>query len=240
MLFTFCIVCATMYLVKIGFERKDCNISPLFLGIFPRFPCENTRYMCIFQLLFMHFSQTPNTPSGPVGKPAGKIAELAGFSVPAGTKVLVAREEEAGPTHPYSSEKLCPVLAFFVMESETAVLRRVTEVLRHEGAGHTFAIHCEDRNVIERFATAVPVSRLLVNTPAALGGIGATTGLFPALTLGCGAVGGSASSNNIGPMDLVNIRRVAWGREMPDKPRNVSVNPELVELLAAKILERLK
>ena len=175
-----------------------------------------------------------------VGKPAGKIAELAGFSVPAGTKVLVAREEEAGPTHPYSSEKLCPVLAFFVMESETAVLQRVTEVLRHEGAGHTFAIHCEDRNVIERFAMAVPVSRLLVNTPAALGGIGATTGLFPALTLGCGAVGGSASSNNIGPMDLVNIRRVAWGREMPDKPRNVSVNPDLVELLAAKILERLK
>lgn len=175
-----------------------------------------------------------------VGKPAGKIAELAGFSVPAGTKVLVAREEEAGPLHPYSSEKLCPVLAFFVMESETAVLQRVTEVLRHEGAGHTFAIHCEDRNVIERFAMAVPVSRLLVNTPAALGGIGATTGLFPALTLGCGAVGGSASSNNIGPMDLVNIRRVAWGREMPDKPRNVSVNPELVELLAAKILERLK
>lgn len=175
-----------------------------------------------------------------VGKPAGKIAELAGFSVPAGTKVLVAREEEAGPPHPYSSEKLCPVLAFFVMESETAVLQRVTEVLRHEGAGHTFAIHCEDRNVIERFAMAVPVSRLLVNTPAALGGIGATTGLFPALTLGCGAVGGSASSNNIGPMDLVNIRRVAWGREMPDKPRNVSVNPELVELLAAKILERLK
>ena len=94
--------------------------------------------------------------------------------------------------------------------------------------------------MIERFAMAVPVSRLLVNTPAALGGIGATTGLFPALTLGCGAVGGSASSNNIGPMDLVNIRRVAWGREMPDKPRNVSVNPDLVELLAAKILERLK
>ena len=79
MLFTFCIVCATMYLVKIGFERKDCNISPLFLGIFPRFPCENTRYMCIFQLLFMQFPQTPNTPSGPVGKPAGKGREFCVF-----------------------------------------------------------------------------------------------------------------------------------------------------------------
>ena len=65
--------------------------------------------------------------------------------------------------------------------------------------------------VVKRFAQAVPASRVLVNTPSALGGIGATTCLFPALTLGCGAVGGSSSSNNIGPLDLINIKRVAWG-----------------------------
>ena len=90
--------------------------------------------------------------------------------------------------------------------------------------------------MIEKFALQVPVSRFLVNTPAALGGIGATTGLFPALTLGCGAVGGSSSSNNIGPMDLINIRRVAWGME------ETSAAPEedLVELVTRKILERLK
>ena len=87
-------------------------------------------------------------------------------------------------------------------------------------------------------AAAVPVSRFLVNTPAALGGIGYTTNLFPALTLGCGAVGGSSSSNNIGPMDLVNIRRVAWGKE--NRETEVSVNTDLVEALAQKILERLK
>jgi len=90
---------------------------------------------------------------------------------------------------------------------------------------------------VEKFAAKVPVSRFLVNTPAALGGIGATTRLFPALTLGCGAVGGSSSSNNIGPMDLVNIRRVAWGVE-EEKPQ-VRVDTDLVELLAQKILERL-
>ena len=174
---------------------------------------------------------------GVVGKPACVLAKMAGFPVPEGTKVLVGREEAAGPTHPYSSEKLCPVLAFYVMDSEDAVLTRVIEVLQHEGAGHTFAIHGEDREVIRKFAMQVPVSRLLVNTPAALGGIGASTNLFPALTLGCGAVGGSASSNNIGPMDLINIRRVAWGveRETP----TVSYDKDLVELLAAKILERL-
>ena len=172
-----------------------------------------------------------------VGKPAVKLAEMAGFCVPPGTKILVAREEQAGPSYPYSMEKLCPVLAFYVMENEDAVLAKVVEVLEHEGAGHTFAMHAEDRDAVEKFAKKVPVSRFLVNTPAALGGIGATTNLFPALTLGCGAVGGSSSSNNIGPMDLVNIRRVAWGTEEMVQGR---AEDDLVDLLARKILERLK
>ena len=180
----------------------------------------------------------PNGTLNPaiVGKPAAFLAEKAGFSVPKGTKVLMAREQEAGPTRPYSMEKLCPVLAFFVMESEDAVLQKAIEVLTHEGSGHTFAIHATDEGVIRRFAEQIPVSRFLVNTPAALGGIGATTSLFPALTLGCGAVGGSSSSNNISPMDLVNIRRVAWGTQPREAPKE---GGELVELLTRKILERL-
>ena len=173
-----------------------------------------------------------------VGKTAIYLAQKAGFSVPRDTKVLVADEQEAGSTRPYSMEKLCPVLAFFVMDSEDAVLHKVIEVLSHEGAGHTFAIHAEDREVIEKFALQVPVSRFLVNTPAALGGIGASTNLFPALTLGCGAVGGSSSSNNISPLDLINIRRVAWNaEEMPAE--NANCSDELVELLTRKIMERL-
>ena len=171
-----------------------------------------------------------------VGKPAVCLAEKAGFTIPAGTRVLMAREQEAGPTRPYSMEKLCPVLAFFVMESEEAVLHKAIEVLQHEGSGHTFAMHCTEESAIQRFAAQIPVSRFLVNTPAALGGIGATTGLFPALTLGCGAVGGSSSSNNISPLDLINIRRVAWGTEECTPPKE---NEELVELLTRKILERL-
>ena len=89
--------------------------------------------------------------------------------------------------------------------------------------------------MIEKFALQVPVSRFLVNAPAALGGIGAVTGLFPALTLGCGAVGGSSSSNNIGPMDLINIRRVAWGRDC----EKGTAEEDLVEMVTRKILERL-
>ena len=183
----------------------------------------------------------PNGSLNPeiVGKPASFLAEKAGFTVPAGTKVLVAREQEAGPTRPYSMEKLCPVLAFFVMDSENAVLEKAIEVLRHEGSGHTFAIHAKDEGVVRKFALQIPVSRFLVNTPAALGGIGATTALFPALTLGCGAVGGSSTSNNISPLDLINIRRVAWGQgDKPAMPKT-QFDEGLVEILTAKILERL-
>jgi len=172
-----------------------------------------------------------------VGKPAVKIAGMAGLTVPQNTQILVAREDQAGPSVPYSMEKLCTVLAFYVMDSEQAVLDKVVEVLIHEGAGHTFAIHAEDKAVVRRFAEAVPVSRMLVNVPAALGGIGAETKLFPALTLGCGAVGGSSSSDNIGPMHLINIRRVAWGAEK--KEPGQEVNDPLLETIVERILERL-
>ena len=173
-----------------------------------------------------------------VGKSAQHLARMAGFPVPGDTKILVAREQEAGPSRPYSMEKLCPVLAFYLMDNEEAVLKKCIEILDHEGSGHTFAMHCKDETVVRRFAAKIPVSRFLVNTPAALGGIGASTGLFPALTLGCGAVGGSSSSNNISPLDLINIRRVAWG--LGEKKENSSpVSEELVELLAQKIMARL-
>ena len=182
----------------------------------------------------------PNGALNPdvVGKSAAHLAKMAGFSIPTNTKILVAREQEAGPTRPYSMEKLCPVLAFYVMENEQNVLEKVVEVLSHEGSGHTFAMHCSDRAVIELFALVVPVSRFLVNTPAALGGIGYSTSLFPALTLGCGAVGGSSSSNNISPLDLINIRKVAWDHTGEEEQLHLDQN--LVELLTAKILERLK
>ncbi len=166
-----------------------------------------------------------------VGKTALQLAQLCGFSVPKTTKVLVAREYGVGVKYPYSMEKLCPVLGLYVEDDEEAVLARSIEILHHEGRGHTFSIHTEDTDVVEKFAAQMPVSRFLVNTPAALGGIGATTGLFPALTLGCGAVGGSATSNNVSPLDLINIRQVAWDT----KPAGQEDN--LVEIITAKILE---
>ena len=176
-----------------------------------------------------------------VGRTAGDIARLAGISVPNGTRVLLAREDGADPGHPFSQEKLCPVLGFFEEENEDAVLRRSIEILRYEGRGHTFSLHTRDEAVVRRFGAAIPVSRFLVNAPAAQGGIGAATALFPALTLGCGAVGGSSSSNNIGPMDLVNIRRIAYGRETPRDPDLPgALDEDTLSALAQAILKKLQ
>lgn len=173
-----------------------------------------------------------------VGRTACAVARMAGVTVPESTPVLLANETEAGPARPYSREKLCPILAFFVEEDEDTILRRICEVLAGEGAGHTFVLHAKDEAVVRRFALTVPVSRFLVNVPASLGGIGAETALFPALTLGCGAVGGSSSSNNIGPLDLINLRRVAWGSEKPEPPQP-EPQPEPDSALIARLTEEI-
>ena len=178
-----------------------------------------------------------------VGKPASELAQLAGLSDRAKqAKVLLARETGVGKAFAYSMEKLCPVLGLYRVKDQDEALELACRILEHEGSGHTFVIHAADEAVVRRFALRVPVSRFLVNTPAALGGIGMTTGLFPALTLGCGAVGGSSSSNNIGPLDLIDLRRVAWGNETKKSahPTVETVDDALVEQLTQLLLRKLK
>ena len=148
-----------------------------------------------------------------VGKSAQTIADKAGITIPKGTRVLLSTQTTVSKDNPYAREKLCPILAFYVEENWKSACKRCIEILQNEGVGHTMTLHTEDKSVVQAFALEKPVSRLLVNTPGALGGVGATTGLAPALTLGCGAVGGSATSDNITPMHLINIRRIAYGQK---------------------------
>ena len=157
-----------------------------------------------------------------VGKSAQVIADMAGITIPAGTRVLVSPQKTVGKDNPYSREKLCPILAFYVEENWESACKRSIEILQNEGAGHTMTLHTEDMEVVRAFALEKPVSRLLVNTPGALGGVGATTKLAPALTLGCGAVGGSATSDNVTPLHLINVRRVAFGRKELEELRGMS------------------
>lgn len=146
-----------------------------------------------------------------VGKSVQTIAGLAGLEVPAGARVLVAKEDGVGRGHPYSNEKLAPILGFYTGKDYKDVCDKVCMILSYEGKGHTFSMHTNNQDMVEYFAKRVPVSRICVNTPSTLGGIGASTALMPSLTLGCGAIGGSATSENVGPMQLLNLRYVAIG-----------------------------
>jgi acetaldehyde dehydrogenase (acetylating) len=159
-----------------------------------------------------------------VGKSAVELARKIGMSVPDDTTVLISEQKYVSPTNPYSREKLCPVLAFYVEKDWMYACEKCIELLVNEGRGHTLVIHSQNENVIREFALKKPVSRVLVNTPATLGGIGATTNLFPALTLGCGAAGGGVTSDNISPMNLINIRKVGYGvRRLEDITKDVQV-----------------
>ncbi|MEZ8093887.1 acetaldehyde dehydrogenase (acetylating) [Photobacterium swingsii] len=146
-----------------------------------------------------------------VGQCALTLAEKAGFTVPVTTSVLVSPQTTVSPQNPYSREKLCPVLGLYVEDDWHAACDRVMALLTNEGMGHTLVIHTQNPEIVREFALEKPVFRMLVNTPAALGGIGATTNITPALTLGCGALGGGSSSDNVGPMNLLNVRKVGYG-----------------------------
>jgi len=146
-----------------------------------------------------------------VGKAATKIAEMAGFSVSAGTRALVAHTDGVGPDYPISMEKLSPILAFYVVKDWKEGCAKCIEILNFGGLGHTLSLHTRDEEVVRQFALYKPAFRICVNTPAALGAVGYTTNLFPSMTLGCGAAGGNITSDNISPLHLINLKRVAYG-----------------------------
>ncbi len=148
-----------------------------------------------------------------VGRSALVLAEQAGIKVPKETRVLVAPLEGVGRDYPLSAEKLSPVLAYFVVSDWKEGCRRCKEILRFGGAGHTLAVHAADREVILAFALEKPAFRIIANAPAATGAVGIDTFLPPSMTLGCGAMGGNITSDNIGPEHLINVKRLAFGRK---------------------------
>lgn len=145
-----------------------------------------------------------------VGRPATFIAEKLGIAVPAGTRALIAELTGVGRDFPLSIEKLCPVLSYYVVKDWREGCERCKEILRYGGMGHTMSIHSQNDAVILEFGLHKPAYRICVNTPTTHGSIGLTTGLDPAMTLGCGGFGGNITSDNISPRHLINIKRVAY------------------------------
>jgi acetaldehyde dehydrogenase (acetylating) len=169
--------------------------------------------------LMNKFIQLPNGSLNVriVGKSAVEIAEMAGIKVPEDTKVIVGEETGVGKAYPFSREKLSPLLALYVEPDWQSACEKCIEILEYGGEGHSLGIHSNNEMIIREFALKKPASRILVNSSTTHGAIGATTNLAPAMTLGCGAVGGSATSDNITPMHLIDIRRMAYGvREVED------------------------
>ena len=145
-----------------------------------------------------------------VGKSAALIAEKVGLKVPAGTTVLIAPLMGVGRDYPLSIEKLCPILSWYVVADWRAGCERCIQILRYGGMGHTMSIHSKNEEVILEFGLKKPAFRICVNTPTTHGSIGLTTGLDPAMTLGCGGWGGNITSDNISPRHLLNIKRLAY------------------------------
>ena len=145
-----------------------------------------------------------------VGRPATYIAKQAGMTVPDGTRVLLAELAGVGRDYPLSIEKLCPVLSFYVVKDWREGCERCKQILRYGGMGHTMSIHSRNDDVILQFGLKKPAYRIVVNSPTTHGSIGLTTGLDPAMTLGCGGYGGNITSDNISPRHLLNIKRLAY------------------------------
>jgi acetaldehyde dehydrogenase (acetylating) len=145
-----------------------------------------------------------------VGQSPQRIAEMAGFTVPAGTKIIVAEIGGVGKAHPLSVEKLSPVLALLFVQDHGAALDACEALLRFGGLGHTCVIYSKDDARIREFGARMPAMRVLVNTAAPAGSTGMTTNVMPSMTLGCGAMAGNITSDNVGPQHLINIKRVAW------------------------------
>jgi acetaldehyde dehydrogenase (acetylating) len=155
---------------------------------------------------------TPNWTVNPkcVGQPAPKIAQMAGFEVPGDTPILVVELTGVGKQHPLSAEKLSPVLSLYSVKDFAEGLDVCESLLRFGGLGHTCVIHSKDDARIREYGLRMPAFRVLVNTPAPQGSTGITTNVFPSMTLGCGAIAGNITSDNIGPLHLINIKRIAY------------------------------
>ncbi|WP_430885458.1 acetaldehyde dehydrogenase (acetylating) [Fusibacter sp. JL216-2] len=185
--------------------------------------------------------ERPNGGMNPaiVGRSAQYIADMAGIEIPDGTTLLLSDEPGVGRKHPFSKEKLTQLMGFYVVNDWKEACELCIQLLENGGLGHTLSLHSNDEDVIRAFALAKPVSRFLVNTPSTHGAVGLSTGLAPSFTLGCGTVGGSATSDNVTPLNLINKRAMAYGLET-ETPAPVKEEENIdIDAICAMVMEAL-
>ncbi len=153
-----------------------------------------------------------------VGQKAAKIAELAGVTVPEGTKILIGEVESVELSEEFAHEKLSPVLAMYKAKDIQDAFEKAEHLIADGGYGHTSSIYLNaitEKEKLAEFGERMKTCRILVNTPSSQGGIGDLYNfkLAPSLTLGCGSWGGNSVSDNVGVKHLINIKTVAERRE---------------------------
>ena len=153
-----------------------------------------------------------------VARPASKIAEMAGFSIPADKKFIIVKEDKIGKEHVFSGEKLSPVLSIFKYSGFDNVLKMVEQIYEVGGKGHSCGIYSFNEDHIHRLALMAPVSRIMVRQPQVRGNAGSfTNGMPMTASLGCGTWGGNITSENIGVKHYMNMTWVS--KPIPeDKP----------------------
>ena len=189
----------------------DRNVAEKALILFER----SGAYLCSekekAKLEAVMFDKERGVPSmAIVGKSPQVISELAGFTIPADRKLLMVPLTTTGPEDWMSHEKLSPVLGWFIVDNKDAAINAAVTQLEFGGAGHSAVVFTENELVAHEFALKVPANRVVWNQPSVHGTIGALYNtLVPSLTLGCGAMGGNITTENVGYKNLLNIKRVA-------------------------------
>ncbi|MDE0960279.1 MAG: aldehyde dehydrogenase family protein [Planctomycetota bacterium] len=165
------------------------------------------------QLLKTLYSPTGQIRRHLVGQAASDIAREAGIERKSQISLIVVPVNQIKKENPLCREKMAPVLSLFRCINQEEGMDFCERILEIDGAGHSAAIHSASKETMDEFARRMPVGRILANTPAAHGVVGITTGLVPSLTLGCGTFGGTSTTDNVTYTHLMNIKRLAEGRE---------------------------
>jgi acyl-CoA reductase-like NAD-dependent aldehyde dehydrogenase len=164
-------------------------------------------------LIMPNWTVNPNC----VGQAPTKIARMAGFEAPADTSIICAEVGGVGKQYPLSAEKLSPVLSLYFLPDFNACLETCYALLKFGGMGHTAVIYSRNDARTREYALRMPANRVLVNTPSPQGSTGITTNVFPSMTLGCGAIANNSTSDNVGPLHLINIKRLAYVVRRPEE-----------------------
>jgi len=147
-----------------------------------------------------------------LGRSAAETAAAIGVQRGHPIRLIVIPSAEVSPNNPLAMEKMAPIAGLFEVRDELEGVEVSRRLLELDGLGHTAVIHSRNAPLIERFATLMPASRILVGSPASQGVVGITTGLIPSFMLGCGTFGGTSTGDNVTYTHVRNLKRLAHFR----------------------------